>query len=180
MDLVDVAANYGWAGLLVLVVLGAASWAVVHRTAAPGMEVRLLWGLAAYDKKDEPVSALPTASRFKPIPIRDEVMDTIWRVMRPPEEWIERDLSRFVSDHVDELLSGPYHAPCMVDLSTFDLKGTHGTYRVLRKCPQCEKIVLPKGLEDGRSSLRHGILGMIQQAHFKGHKVEPGLVIPVD
>jgi hypothetical protein len=118
--------------------------AVVHRTAAPGKEGRLIWGLAAYHKKDEPVSALPTASSFKPIPIRDDVADAIWRVMRPPE-WIERDLSRFVSDHVDEVLSVPYQAPCMVDLSTFDLKGTHGTYRVLRRCPQsrrssCRKV----------------------------------------
>ena len=181
MTVLDIAAKYGILGLIVLLAFAFIAWGLVHWAAAPGKEVSLLWGFASYHKKETPPPGAPQAQpRFSPISVRHAPTNTVWRVMQRPDRWIEADLTRFTSSHVDDVLAGPYHAPCMLDLTYFDLKGSEATYRVLRLCPQCEKTVLPKGVEDRRSHLREAVITLIQQAHFKGHTIDGALVVPVD
>ena len=163
----DIFRTYGLPGLGVLLVLGLIVWIVIHRAAEPGSEIRLLWGLATYKKKYRRA----TRKKKRPTEVIHVQTNTLWRILVPPEEWIDDDLTTFGSHYLEKLLAGPHCTICKTDLGYS--KG--GLQRIRRHCLKCDTEILPEQISDSRRDFKKYILDSLQEAHLNGRKITFGM-----
>lgn len=170
----QIAAGYGSVGIVALLIIVGIAWMVAHIATEPGTRVKVLWGLVEYQKR------YPRRRKKRPIVVSHKATGTLWRIKHPLREWADNDLSSYGSTGVDDLIDGPYHAPCKRDLSYFgvDENGTGPKIRRVRRvCRTCEAIVIPDNVGNVRADFKQHILLEIQRLHMDGKKIKSGTAI---
>ena len=183
----QLAQSYGLSTLLGvlggIVVVALVICVAAHWLAEPGKPVTLLYGLASYTKSSRaaksqapPVAKPARASR----PIDVYHRDTLWRIARPLEEWIDRDLTDVGPSCLDALLDGPYHRACKFQLSYFDMGRGYPSWRIHRECPSCGKPILPERTPDDRLTYKEAVIRLLKQVSMSGREIKSGLDLVTD
>lgn len=159
--------GYGLPGAIALILVILVPWAVAHFTAAPGCDFSYLWGLVKYQKRVERYRE----KKQRPIKIISRESQLVWRTQSNPLNWLDTDISRLGPDHIDSLLSGPYHLACHQDLTYLDVGPSYPAYRVAGICPVCEVEVKLASPERKYSYVnKKAVLYALQRIHFSTSK----------
>ena len=143
-------------------------WAIIHLTAEPGCQISYLWGLVKYQKRH----ARQKQRKSRQLEIIIDDLQMVFRTITKLGYWIDSDISHFGFEHIDSLLSGPYHLPCQHDLNYFD-PDIEPRYRIARKCVVCETEVLPKkSLRDDTQFYKQQVLLAVQRLYFSKGKLK--------
>jgi hypothetical protein len=166
--------HFGWTALVAVIALLLVFWVLVHLVAEPGKPVTYLGGVVSYTKRPN----RPTRrKRRKPIDVVEPLSGTIWRVLRPVDEWIDQDISSFDQHDVENLLDGPHHEECKADLSYFESSYNSSGWRIRSICTTCEKEILPndagKGVGD-RLNFKRFVLQQMKRRHLQRKKIKQG------
>ena len=127
------------------------------------------------------------ARGFEPVPIDDNRLTMLWKVLREPAEWLERDIERMTPLQLMEILDGPFHAApdCherMAELST-GARYTGLGPQLLELCPGCKSLVfrrayanMDKVYVDGWR-VRAQAIAELQRLHRLGRNIEGPRVV---
>ena len=150
-------------------------WIVLHRSARIGTKISFLWNFVTYTKGQH----RPLFRRdFRSIEVTDE-FEMLWRIKKPPAEWIELDIGRVHSEYIEELLLGPFHSICKSNLSNLDrsdsMRGS--AYFISRGCNECGVDLIPGSGPLDRYEAKEYLFKRLQQAHLSGKKIKSGMRI---